>query len=141
MQPRIVHFLAGAEAARDQESMHARPVTERIIGHYREPGLGLHRAVAIGHQESIEFRIEAPSDGKDAIRGGEVDDFRILKDVNAEPESRNPLLRHPFLLAPRARGSMASDATSWSRCPWFRGTLAATLPHPETPVQHQRKWR
>lgn len=48
----------------------------------------------VGNEERIEFGIESPRDGDDAVRRGEVDDLGVLEDGDAETESSNARPRH-----------------------------------------------
>ena len=99
MQPFIVNLLPGSKAAWNEKRVHRRAVGESVIGKYRETGLSLDRPVGIRHEESVQLRIEPAGDREDAVGSGEVDDLRILKDVDpkAKPGIRCGAIASSFV--------------------------------------------
>ena len=87
VQAAVVHLLAGAEPARDQERVHRRPVVEAVVREHREPGLGLDRAHRVGDQERVELGVIAARHRPDAVGRGEIDDLRVLEHVDPQPET------------------------------------------------------
>ena len=83
VQIAIVHFLPGAEAARDQEGIQRRTIGKGVVGYHGDAGLGLDRTAALGHQKHIDFGVEAAGDRQHAAGCGIVDDFRVLEHIHA----------------------------------------------------------
>jgi hypothetical protein len=87
VQAAVVHLLARPEPAWDQERVHRGRVVEAIVRQHGEAGLGLHRAHRVGDQERVELRVISARNREDAVRRGEIHDFRVLEDIDPKPES------------------------------------------------------
>ena len=87
VQAAVVHLLARAEPAGDQERVHRRPVPEAVVREHREPGLGVDGPERVGDQERLEFGVESPRHREHPVGRREVDDLRVLEDVDPEPEA------------------------------------------------------
>lgn len=89
VQAPVVHLLAGAEAAGDEEGVHRRGIGETVVGQDGEARLRLHRPHGIGDQEGVQFRVETARYREDAVRCRKINDLGVLEHVDSQAESRD----------------------------------------------------